>query len=60
MLRPRGGADRTDGRQRERRACKRGARMSTYFASGSGRNWNFTTELRVPEPPSMCQTAFGP
>ena len=33
---------------------------SVYFASGSGRNWNLTTELRVPWPPSMCQTAFGP
>ena len=25
----------------------------TYFANGSGRNWNFTTFGRVPLPPSM-------
>ena len=31
-----------------------------HLASGSGRNWNFTTELSVPLPPSVCHTEFGP
>ena len=35
-------------------------RRSFYFASGSGRSWNLTTLLRVPRPPSTCQTAFSP
>ena len=58
---------------RERRAAEHGAYGNgqtahvkltqthvRYFASGSGRSWNFTTALRVPRPPSMCHTAFGP
>jgi hypothetical protein len=29
-----------------------------YFASGSGRTWNFTTFGLVPLPPSWCQGVY--
>jgi hypothetical protein len=35
-------------------------RHGRYLANGSGRSWNLTTALRVPRPPSICQTALGP
>ena len=55
-----GAADHTDGSQCEPEGVKaRGAHID-YFASGSGRTWNLTTELRMPRPPSMCHVAFGP
>ena len=31
--------------------------LATYLATESGLNWNFTTLLVLPLPPSMCCTA---